>query len=64
VAQLVDHLTLGFGSVLDLGVLGLSPASGSVLSRSLLEIFLSLSPAPPAHALSLSLSLSLSQINK
>ena len=31
VAQLVEHLTFGFGSDHDLRVVGLSPTSGSVL---------------------------------
>ena len=45
--QSVKYLILGFGSGNDLRVLGSSPAMGSVLSMSLLEI-LSPSPAPPS----------------
>ena len=59
-AQLVEHLTLDFGSGHDLSVMRLSLELGSALSGNLLEI-LSLSPSLrpyPAH------SLSLKQINK
>jgi len=46
-AQLVRHLTLGFGLGHDLGVMGSSPMLGSVLSGNLLGI-LSLSAPHPA----------------
>ena len=51
VARSVKHQTLDFGSGHDLRVVGLSPASGSMLSVSLLGI---LSP-PPLSSLALSL---------
>ena len=46
VAELVKHLTLDFGSGRDLMVMRLSPALGSVLSRSLLEILFLCPPSP------------------
>ena len=50
VVQLIDYLTLGFTSGRDLGLMRLSPTSGSV--QSLLQILFP--SAPPAHALFLS----------
>ena len=50
VAQLVEHLTLGFGSGQDLRVLGLSPALGLVFSADSRLVLLSplplISPSP------------------
>ena len=46
-AQSVKHLTLGFSLVHDLGVLGSSPASGSLLNRE--SASPSASAPPPAH---------------
>ena len=59
-AQWVEHLTLGFGSGHDLGVVGLSPVSGSVLSLQSAGESL---PLPLLLPL-LMLFLSLSKINK
>ena len=56
-AQSVKHLTLDFSSGDDLGVVRLSPAAGSMLSRE--SVGESLSPSrsapPPVHSLFLSL---------
>jgi len=56
VAQSVGHLTLDFGSSHDLGVVSLSPMSGSVLGVEPSWDFLSISlSAPlPTHAQALS----------
>ena len=49
-AELVEHLTLGFSSAHDLGVVGSSPMLSSMLSTP--------SPSAPPPTLSLSLSFS------
>ena len=56
VAQVVEHLTLGFSSGHDLGALGLSPMSGSILSAE--------SACSSLCSSSHSLSISLSKISK
>ena len=58
VAQLVKCPTLGFGSSHDPRVLGLSPRSGSALSRE------AASPSPSAPPPSRAFSLSLKRVNK
>ena len=55
-AQLVKRLTLGFGSVHDVEVLGWRPLSGSALSVA--STWDSLSPSTPYPPLMVSLSLS------
>ena len=62
VAETVGHPTHGFNSDHNLRAVGLSPISGSMLSRVCLEIH-PLSPSPPTCACIFSLSLSLA-LNK
>ena len=49
VAQSVEHLALGFCSGHGLRVVGLSPASGSVLSEEFASLSPSAPPPPPMY---------------
>ena len=60
-----ERPTLDFGSGWRVGVVGSSPALGSVLSEDLLKsLSLSLCPSPGTLSFSLALALTLFQINK
>ena len=63
-AQLVEGLTLDFGSSHDLRVVRSSPTWGSILAWSLLGILSAFPLTPPPYILSLSLSLSLKKKGK